>query len=72
MGFREADFNSRVNARVVANIDAGRTYGHTHKRMENQIPISRHASGRSDKNEMTGHKDLITPLASSNNISVSC
>ena len=69
MGFRVADFNSRVNARVVPNIDAGWTYGHTHKWMENLIPISRHASG---KNEMTGHKDLITPLACSNNISVSC
>ena len=28
------DMNSRVNAKVVANLDAGRTYRHTHKPTE--------------------------------------
>ena len=41
-GFRVTDLNSRVDARLVANVD-GRTYGRTYERTENRIPISRHA-----------------------------
>ena len=45
-GFRVMDLNSRVDARVVANGEErtyGWTYDRTHKRLENRIPILRHA-----------------------------
>ena len=33
-GFRVTDLNSTLNARVVANVDAGRTHGHMHEQTE--------------------------------------
>ena len=44
------DLNSRVNSRVVTNVDR-RTDGRMYERTENRIPISRHAWGRRAKNQ---------------------
>ena len=52
-GLGVKDLNSWVDARVVANIDAGRTDRRTHSRSdeqtENRIPITHHARSRRDK-----------------------
>ena len=41
--------DSRVDPRVVANVDAGRTHAQMDKWMENQIPILCHAKDRCNK-----------------------
>ena len=49
-GFRVTGPDSRIDARVVTNVD-GRTDVRTDERPENRIPISRHALGRCDRNK---------------------
>ena len=52
--FRVTDLNIRVEARVVANIDA-----RTDARRENWIPIPQHAKGRHDKKRWEFHFVLL-------------